>query len=276
MSSPRPELAAAHRDITGKKVAGLRRAGRLPAVVYGHDVPSANLSIDTHDFETLRRQVGANVLIDLSIDGQKPQPVLVHGVAIHPVDRRPLHVDLLAVRMTEELIVDVPLVPTGEAEAIVKLLAARGVQVSERTVARRLARARQGERRRPMDKSRGFSEKELEALEARNEEIFQFWLAGHTTREVAKKYQLAQSQIVRIVALMRGLKLKTMHQSEKPPIYNVWNWSPRKGYGGPCIQCGKVNCAVGTTHDDSWVKTAKRLPEGVWQVKVEGLTWVLG
>jgi len=121
MSSPRPELAAAHRDITGKKVAGLRRAGRLPAVVYGHDVPSANLSIDTHDFETLRRQVGANVLIDLSIDGQKPQPVLVHGVAIHPVDRRPLHVDLLAVRMTEELIVDVPLVPTGEAEAIVKL-----------------------------------------------------------------------------------------------------------------------------------------------------------
>ncbi len=121
MSSTRPELVAAQRDITGKKVAGLRRAGRLPAVVYGHDVPSTNLSLDTHDFETLRRQVGPNALIDLSIDGKKPQPVLVHGVAIHPVGRHPLHVDLLAVRMTEELIVDVPLVATGEFEAVAKL-----------------------------------------------------------------------------------------------------------------------------------------------------------
>jgi large subunit ribosomal protein L25 len=117
-TTTRPALAAAHRDITGKKVAALRRAGRLPAVVYGHGVPSANLSIDTHEFELLRRHVGANALIDLSIDGKKPQPVLVHGVAIHPVDRKPLHVDLLAVRMTQELMVDVPLVATGEAEAV--------------------------------------------------------------------------------------------------------------------------------------------------------------
>jgi large subunit ribosomal protein L25 len=117
MSTTRLSLAAAHRDVTGKKVARLRSAGRLPAVVYGHDVPSTNLSLDAHDFETLRRHAGPNALIDLSIDGKKPQPVLVHGVAIHPVDRRPLHVDLLAVRMTQELIVDVPLVATGESEA---------------------------------------------------------------------------------------------------------------------------------------------------------------
>jgi large subunit ribosomal protein L25 len=121
MSTARPTLAAAHRDVTGKKVAGLRRDGRLPAVVYGHDVPSTNLSIDTHEFETLRRQVGPNTLIDLSIDGTKPQPVLVHGVAIHPVARKPLHVDLLAVRMTQELMVDVPLVATGESEAVTRL-----------------------------------------------------------------------------------------------------------------------------------------------------------
>jgi large subunit ribosomal protein L25 len=121
MATARPALAAAHREITGKKVAGMRREGRLPAVVYGHDVPSTNVSIDTHEFETLRRHVGPNTLIDLSIDGKKAQPVLVHGIAIHPVERKPLHVDLLAVRMTQELTVDVPLVATGESEAVTKL-----------------------------------------------------------------------------------------------------------------------------------------------------------
>jgi large subunit ribosomal protein L25 len=120
MATTRPTLAAAPREVTGKKVAMLRRAGRLPAVVYGHDVPSTNLSLDTRDFETLRRNAGPNTLIDLQIDGQKPQPVLVHGIAIHPVSRHPLHVDLLAVKMTQELTVDVPLVATGEAEAVAR------------------------------------------------------------------------------------------------------------------------------------------------------------
>jgi large subunit ribosomal protein L25 len=39
-------------------------------------------------------------------------------VQLHPVTRRPLHLDLFLVRMTEELTVDVPLVPTGTAPAI--------------------------------------------------------------------------------------------------------------------------------------------------------------
>jgi large subunit ribosomal protein L25 len=94
MSTARATLAAEHRQITGKKVAGLRRAGRLPAVVYGHGIDSANVTVDTHEF------------------------VLVHAVQVHPVNRRPLHVDLFLVRMTEELTVDVPLVATGESPAV--------------------------------------------------------------------------------------------------------------------------------------------------------------
>jgi large subunit ribosomal protein L25 len=117
----RPSLAAEPREITGKKVATLRRAGRLPGVVYGHGVSSENVSIDAHDFELLRRRAGQNALIDLSVDGKKARPVLVHGVQVHPVNRRPLHVDLFLVRMTEELIVDVPLVATGTSLAIENL-----------------------------------------------------------------------------------------------------------------------------------------------------------
>src|SRR5919112_183803 len=116
--STRLNLAAEPRDVTGKKVAMLRRTGRLPAVVYGHGVSSENVSVDAHEFELLRRKAGQNALIDLSVNGSKARPVLVHGVQVHPVNRRPVHVDLFLVRMTEELTVDVPLVPIGVSSAV--------------------------------------------------------------------------------------------------------------------------------------------------------------
>ena len=117
-SHARPTLAASPREIVGKKVAGLRRAGQLPAVVYGHGVASSSVTINAHDFDLLRRKAGPNALVDLSVDGRKPDPVLIHDVQVHPVTHRPLHVDLFLVRMTEELTVDVPLVPTGVSPAI--------------------------------------------------------------------------------------------------------------------------------------------------------------
>jgi large subunit ribosomal protein L25 len=120
MSSTRPVLAAEHRTALGKANARLRRDGRLPAVVYGHGRESASVTLDAHDFALLRRHIGPNALIDLSIEGGAATPVLIHGVQIHKVNRRPLHVDLFAVRMTEELTVDVPVHGTGDSEAVTK------------------------------------------------------------------------------------------------------------------------------------------------------------
>jgi large subunit ribosomal protein L25 len=114
----RPQLAAERREVKGKKVSYIRAAGRLPAVVFGRGLESDSVSIDTHEFENLRRHAGANALIDLSVDGGKATPVLVHGVQNHRVTRRPLHVDLYVVRMTEELTVDVPLVSEGQSDAV--------------------------------------------------------------------------------------------------------------------------------------------------------------
>jgi large subunit ribosomal protein L25 len=117
-AAARPTLAASNRTETGKAVARLRRAGRLPGVVYGHGVPSSNVSIDAHEFELLRKHTGPNTLLDLVVDSGKPTPSLVHGVQVHPVSRKPLHIDLFAVRMTEELTVDVPVVTTGTSVLI--------------------------------------------------------------------------------------------------------------------------------------------------------------
>jgi large subunit ribosomal protein L25 len=107
--------------VRGKAVAHLRRSGVLPAVVYGAGVPSQNISIDTHEFELLRRRAGRHAVIDLSIEGDgKAQPVLLQAIQEHPVSRHPLHVDLLVVNLEEERTIDVPLVFVGQSEAVAK------------------------------------------------------------------------------------------------------------------------------------------------------------
>src|SRR4051795_8467320 len=113
----RHRLAATNRTVIGKKVSPLRREGRLPAVVYGHGVASESVSVDAHEFELLKRKVGASTLVDLAVDGGRTRPVLLHSIQVHPITRRPLHVDLFAVRMTEELTVEVQLVGDGVAPA---------------------------------------------------------------------------------------------------------------------------------------------------------------
>ena len=118
MTTARPSLKASPRTITGKHVARLRKAGQLPAVVYGRGEPSTNVSLDTHEFEQLRRFAGPNTLVDLSIDGDKARPILVQEVQLNHVTGRMLHADLYLVRMTDELTVDVPLVAIGKSEAI--------------------------------------------------------------------------------------------------------------------------------------------------------------
>ena len=118
MPTARPTLAAAKREITGKKVARLRRAGRLPAVMFGHGVASENVSVDAHEFELLHRKVGNTTLIDVAVDGDKARPALIYGVQREPLKHRMVHIDLFVVRMTEELTVEVPVTVTGAAPAV--------------------------------------------------------------------------------------------------------------------------------------------------------------
>lgn len=117
----RPKLSAQPRSVHGKKVKHLRRSGLLPAVVYGHGVDSNPVQLDAHEFELLRRRTGRNTLLDLALDGGKPVPVLVHGVQEHPISRATIHVDLLVVRMTEELTVEVSINFVGESLAVERL-----------------------------------------------------------------------------------------------------------------------------------------------------------
>lgn len=119
--STRPVVSAEPREVLGKKVSSLRRQGILPAVVHGHGRGSQPIQLDAREFDELRRTTARNTLVDLRIGGHRAIPVLLQGVHEHPVRRHPMHVDFYVVKMTEELIVDVPINFVGESHAVEKL-----------------------------------------------------------------------------------------------------------------------------------------------------------
>ena len=113
------ELSAASRDILGKKVRFLRRRGLMPANLYGHNVESTALQIETSQLKHALAQAGKSSLIALKLDGTKrPKMVVVRDVQREPLSGELLHVDLYQVKMEEKIRVEVPLLFVGEAPAI--------------------------------------------------------------------------------------------------------------------------------------------------------------
>ena len=64
-----------------------------------------------------------------------------------------------------------------------------------------------------------------EEREARNNAIFDHWLAGETVEEIASTGKLGHSQIANIIKSSSAFKRDNAGISEQPPIYNVWNYS---------------------------------------------------
>lgn len=121
MTEKNLRLKAAPRTLTGKKVAQLRAAGNLPAVLYGYDTQNQPLTLNAREFDKVFREAGSNTLITLQIEGGKDVNVLVHDVARDPVMDTILHIDLYAVNMKEKVETEVPLKLVGEAPAVREL-----------------------------------------------------------------------------------------------------------------------------------------------------------
>jgi large subunit ribosomal protein L25 len=113
------QLAASARSDVGKGAArSLRRAGRLPGIVYGHQrVPQA-LTVATRDFERLLEHISAeNTVVELSVDGQLSR-TLIREIQRHPLRREFLHVDFQELVAGEKVSVRIPLVLTGTAAGV--------------------------------------------------------------------------------------------------------------------------------------------------------------
>jgi large subunit ribosomal protein L25 len=115
----RTELPLEPRQVTGKRVRHLRRAGLLPANIYGHGLESVAVQADLHTFLSTLKAIGVNEVIDLRVRGERAaRPAVVHGVQRHPITDQILHADFYQVSLREKMRADVPLVLTGASEGV--------------------------------------------------------------------------------------------------------------------------------------------------------------
>jgi large subunit ribosomal protein L25 len=107
-------LAEARTEFGKGSARRTRRAGRIPAVLYGHGQDVVHLSLPAREFAAALRNGGSNALLTIVLDG-KEQLALTKAVQRDPLTRKHEHADLLVVRRGEKVTVEVPVVVTGEA-----------------------------------------------------------------------------------------------------------------------------------------------------------------
>ena len=107
-------LDAQVRDDVGKGVArSLRRAGKVPAVLYGRKRGAVSLQIDDRTFQTLLRNYGSNVLINLVLGNDDEQTVVIKDLQRHPVKRNVLHADFQRISLDEKITTQVSIETVG-------------------------------------------------------------------------------------------------------------------------------------------------------------------
>ena len=107
-------LAAEIRTDFGKGGARrTRRAGNIPAVLYGHGAAPKHVALPAREFANAVRHGGANVLLTIALEG-KDQLAIPKAIQRHPIRGEFEHVDLLAVRRGEKVSIDVRLAISGD------------------------------------------------------------------------------------------------------------------------------------------------------------------
>lgn len=110
-------LKATKRTVTGKQVRQLRRAGQLPAVIYGHNVEPVAISLDSHDATLALSKVSSSTLISIDVDGHEI-PTLVREKQRDYIRNVLTHVDFLAVSLKEKLRAEVSIELVGVSPAV--------------------------------------------------------------------------------------------------------------------------------------------------------------
>jgi len=113
----RVTLKATKRDVTGKQVKALRRAGQLPAVIYGRHVEPVKIMLESHSASLALAKLTSSSLIMIDVDGTE-YPVLVREKQRNYIKNSLLHVDFLAVDLTENIRTEVRIEFTGLSLAV--------------------------------------------------------------------------------------------------------------------------------------------------------------
>jgi large subunit ribosomal protein L25 len=112
MATTTTKLQVSSRTPEGSRSARrLRRDGRIPGVLYGGGEQPLAFSVDARELRIAMS--GAGAVVDLSVDGAKPTPVVLKEAQRDPVRGATTHVDLLRVRLDRPIHAVVALELTG-------------------------------------------------------------------------------------------------------------------------------------------------------------------
>jgi large subunit ribosomal protein L25 len=110
-------LKATKREALGKKVGALRRAGKLPAVLYGHGIETTPVMLDYREATLRLSHLTSSSLVMIDLDG-KEYPALVREKQRDYLKNILLHVDFQVISMTEKVTTKVGIELTGTAPAV--------------------------------------------------------------------------------------------------------------------------------------------------------------
>jgi len=113
-------IAARPRSETGSHaVTRLRRQGKVPGVVYGHQFGEPlPIVIEARDLRTALTGHNINSVFTLQIEGRGATPVMVHERQVDVLSRHLLHIDLYAVNLNVAVEANVPIVVAGSAPGV--------------------------------------------------------------------------------------------------------------------------------------------------------------
>jgi len=112
------QLNAKIREFLGKKVVQVRQAGKVPAVVYGHNQKNLNLEVDYVEFEKILQKAGESTLLNITVEGQEPIKAIIADVQYETIKNRISHVDFHQVNMKEKIHANVTLDFVGESKLV--------------------------------------------------------------------------------------------------------------------------------------------------------------
>ena len=111
-------IKANKREVIGKKVRALRRAGKLPAVIYGNKIDNPiSIELEAHEALMVLRNAGSSTLLTIELDGTE-YPTLIREKQMDYLKNIPIHIDFVAVSLTEKTTALVSVHIQGDAPAV--------------------------------------------------------------------------------------------------------------------------------------------------------------
>ena len=110
-------IQAEKRTVTGKQVKALRRTGKLPAVIYGYGIDPISIVLDAHSASRILARASSSTLVTIELAG-KQYPTLVREKQLDFIRNSLIHVDFMAVSMTEKITANVGVHIEGDAPAV--------------------------------------------------------------------------------------------------------------------------------------------------------------